>query len=187
MTLDSVPAPKAKQSRVRVFQSPSNTDRLRRILWFVVEKTLYRFSPNAAFAWRRFLLRSFGAQLHGQPRPYPKSTIWAPWNLEMHHYSCLANDVTCYNVARVKLGRFATVSQGAHLCSASHDFRDPDFPLTAGEIEIGREVWVAAEAFIGPGVTLHDRAVIGARAVVTKDVASSDVFAGNPAAKVGTR
>ncbi len=105
----------------------------------------------------------------------------------MHANSCLANDVICYNVATITIGNDATVSQGAYLCSPSHDFRHPDFPLVAAEIEIGPGAWVATEAYIGPGVTVAADAVVAARAVVTKSVSERVVVAGNPARIVGKR
>jgi len=87
----------------------------------------------------------------------------------------------------VELGAKSIISQKAYLCTASHDFTDPNFPLTGGSITIGEEAWVAASSFVGPGVTIGDKAVVGACAVVTKDVATSVVVAGNPAQIVKER
>ena len=66
------------------------------------------------------LLAAFGARIGAGAHPYPGANIWAPWNLEMAPRACLANGVTCYNVARITLEADSIVSQGAHLCSASH-------------------------------------------------------------------
>jgi putative colanic acid biosynthesis acetyltransferase WcaF len=137
--------------------------------------------------WRALLLRAFGARVGAGVHPYPSSRVWAPWNLEMGAGSCLAGRALCYNVAPVSLGEGAIVSQGAHLCAASHDFDDPGLPLTGGPIRIGAGAWVAAEAFVGPGVTLGDRAVALARAVVVRDVAGGAVVAGNPARVIRRR
>lgn len=186
MNLKATDVSNAK-SRIRVFSSPTQMDRLYRIIWGVVQATVYRYSPNAAFAWRRYLLKLFGASFEGRARPYPRAVVWAPWNLCMKHYSCLANGVICYNVAKITIGEGATVSQGAHLCSASHDFRDPAFQLIAGEITIGAGAWVAADAFVGPGVWVGENAVVGARTVVTRDVPASVIVAGNPAKEIGKR
>ena len=60
-------------------------------------------------------------------------------------------------------------------------------PKTKGNIIIGNDVWIATEAIIMSGVTIGDGAVIGARAVVTKDVAPYAVVAGNPARVVKKR
>ena len=162
-------------------------DKLRRSIWGVVQRTLYRMSPTPLHAWRRFLLRSFGARIDGTALPYPNARIWAPWNLTMERWSCLADDSDCYTVAPIMLEQYAIVSQYAHLCSATHDFRSPAFELMARPIRIGEYAWVAAGAFVGPGVTVGDGAVVGARACVVKDVKPWTVVAGNPAREIGTR
>ena len=54
-------------------------------------------------------------------------------------------------------------------------------PLVKAGITVGDDVWVCAEAFIGPSVSIGDKAIIGARAVVTKDVDDNLIVAGNPA------
>ena len=99
----------------------------------------------------------------------------------MGAHSCLASDVDCYSVDAVTLGEFATVSQQAMLCAATHDYSDPEFKLVTRPIVIGRRAWIAAGAFIGPGVTVAEGAVVGARACVTRDVEAWTVVAGNPA------
>jgi putative colanic acid biosynthesis acetyltransferase WcaF len=105
----------------------------------------------------------------------------------MGEHSCLADGVDCYCVAPIELGAFALVSQRSFLCAATHDHRDPEFPLVPKPIVIGARAWVAAEAFVGPGVTVGDNAVIGARAVVVKDVSPSAIVVGNPARAIGHR
>lgn len=105
----------------------------------------------------------------------------------MDAHSCLANGVDCYNVAAVHLGAHATVSQRSYLCAAGHDFDSADFGLTGAPISIGAHAWVAAESFVGPGVTLHEGAVALARAVVTRDVDAWTVVGGNPARAIRER
>jgi putative colanic acid biosynthesis acetyltransferase WcaF len=133
------------------------------------------------------LLRLFGAQIAPDALPYPSAKIYAPWNLVMESNSCIADGVDCYNVATISICSNATVSQRAYLCTPSHDFRSPNFDLIAAEITIGENAWVATEAFIGPGVTVDHDAVVGARAVVYKNVPPGVVVAGNPARIVSSR
>ena len=87
----------------------------------------------------------------------------------------------------LKIGRLATISQYAHLCAGTHDYTDPRFPLLRPPITIGDEVWICADAFVGPDVTVGDRSIVGARATVMKDVPSDQIVAGNPAQLVKTR
>lgn len=172
---------------MRYCPAPDFRDKCRRMVWNLVNATLYRIVPTPLFGLRRVLLRLFGARIANNARPYPGVKIWAPWNLTMENNSCLANGVRCYSVVNITIGIDSTVSQGAYLCTPSHDFRRPDFPLMAAEIVIGPGVWVATEAFIGPGVHIAARAVVGARAVVSKSVPEEMIVVGNPAKIVGRR
>jgi len=105
----------------------------------------------------------------------------------MAEHSCLSDRVDCYSVDRIVLGAFAVVSQDAVLCTATHDYTSPDFPVITRPIEIGAHAWIAAGAFIGPGVTIGEGAIVGARAVVFKNVPAWTIVAGNPARQIGTR
>jgi putative colanic acid biosynthesis acetyltransferase WcaF len=165
----------------------SRANRIARASWEIVRLVLYRPSPTPAFAWRRMLLRLFGARIGEGAHPYPSSKIWAPWNLTMGEHSCLAQDVDCYSVAPITIGPFVVVSQYAFLCTATHDFRAAGFPLRTKPITLEAKSWVAAGAFIGPGVTVGQGAVVGARAVVVQAVAPYAIVAGNPARVIGVR
>ena len=166
---------------------PSRTNQVRRALWMLAWCLLYRPSPTPLHAWRRSLLRVFGARVGPRAHPYPAARIWAPWNLVMEEGACLGNWSDCYNVAPVYIGRDAVISQKAFLCTASHAIDRPGFDVTVAPITIHAGAWVASGAYIGPGVTMEERAVAGACAVVTKDVAASDVVAGNPARAIARR
>lgn len=148
---------------------------------------LARPTPIVMHKWRCMLLQLFGAEISGRCYVYPSARVWAPWNLQMESGSCIADDVDCYNVAKVTLHKAATVSQRSFLCTASHDFDDPRFPLIGGDIRIRSDAWVAAEAFVGPGVTVGDRAVVLARSVVVRDTPAHVVVGGNPAKPIRRR
>jgi putative colanic acid biosynthesis acetyltransferase WcaF len=162
-------------------------NRLSRMLWIGVCAALFRFSPTICHGWRRGLLRLFGASIATGAKAYPKAKIWAPWNLTMEAHSCLANDVDCYNVAPIRIGAYATVSQYSYLCSASHDYRDAAMPLVAAQIVVGPRAWVAADVFVGPGVLIGEGAVVGARSTVINDVSPWTVVAGSPVRTLGAR
>jgi putative colanic acid biosynthesis acetyltransferase WcaF len=144
-------------------------------------------------AWRRALLRCFGASIADGVNVYPSVRIWAPWNLQMGSNSGLGPHVDCYCVDEVTIGHSTTVSQYSYLCTASHDYCDPSamqgpyMPLVSAPIELGNRVWVTADVFIGPGVTVGDGAVVLARATVTRDLPPWTVAQGNPATVVRAR
>jgi putative colanic acid biosynthesis acetyltransferase WcaF len=90
-------------------------------------------------------------------------------------------------MAKITVGANSIVSQGAHLCSGSHDVSDPDFQLITAPIWIGENAWIAAEAFVGPGVAIGEGAVLGARSVAFTSVEPWGIYVGNPARKVRAR
>jgi putative colanic acid biosynthesis acetyltransferase WcaF len=89
--------------------------------------------------------------------------------------------VTVYNMAKITLSDRALVSQGAHLCAGTHDIEDEHFQLKTRPITLGSRAWIAAEAFVGPGVSIGDGAVLGARGCAFRDLEPWTVYAGNPA------
>jgi putative colanic acid biosynthesis acetyltransferase WcaF len=170
------------------FPSPHSVrNRALRAAWLCTYSVLFRPTPKLLHGWRRSLLRLFGAQIGIGAHPYPSCKIWAPWNLAMGNYSCLGPYVDCYNVARIELGEYATVSQYAYLCGATHDYTRLTMPLVPKPIRIGARVWVAAAVFVGPGVTVEEGAVVGARSCVVRDVPAWTVVAGNPARVIKRR
>lgn len=162
-------------------------NKLARIAWAMVWGTLFRWSPRILFAWRRFLLRCFGATIGRNARVSPSVKIWAPWNLTVGDEAAIAHDVDCYCVDQLRIGRHATVSQYAFLCTASHDIQDPHMKLISAPIEVADQAWVCASVFVGMGLTIGQGAVVGAMSVVTKSVEPWTIVAGNPARPVGTR
>lgn len=161
--------------------------RFSRLVWSIVQVTLFRVWPRGMFGFRRSLLRLFGAKLHSTARVYGTTTVWAPWNLEMGPGSVLADGVNCYNVAPVILDQGATVSQDAYLCTAGHDIHDPGFPLVTAPIHLHANSWVGAKAVIGMGVTIGPHAVVALAAVVVKSVEPKFVVGGNPARTISRR
>ena len=160
----------------------SRKHQLVRLLWGLVWGIFARPLPKSVGSgWKRFLLRLFGAKVAKTAVVYSSAKVYYPPNLVMKDFSCLASDVNCYNVSSIEIGANTTVSQGAFLCTASHDITDPQHALIMAPIVIKDQAWVAAEAFVGMGVTIGEGAVVGARAVVVKNVEPWSVVAGNPA------
>ena len=162
--------------------------RCKRIIWFFVNVTLFSmfFLSQMKFL-RNLLLRIFGAKLTLGVMVYPSCRIFAPWNLSIGKYSCIGPNTTIYNKAPIVIGENCVISQGAYLCTASHDISKKSHDLITKPIIIKNRAWVAAEAFIGPGVTIGEGAVVGARAAVFKDVEPWTVVGGNPAKMIKKR
>ena len=166
----------------------SRKHQLVRLLWSVMWGLFARPLPRSmGSGWKRFLLRLFGAKIHSTAIVYSSARVYYPSNLEMDEYSCLASEVDCYNVAPIKIGANTTVSQGAYLCTASHDLSKPLNPLITAPIVIEDQAWIGARAFVGMGVTIGQGAVVGATASVYKNVEHWTVVGGNPAKEIKKR
>ena len=164
----------------------SRKEMVYRVLW-MLGSLLFRLSFRNMFAWRAFLLRIFGAKVGTNVHIYNSATIYMPWNFEIGDESSISEHAFIYNLGRIRIGSQSTVSHKAHLCAGTHDYSDPALPLLTPSIEIGDKVWVCADAFVGPGVTIEEGSVVGARAVVMKNVGAYQVVAGNPATTVKVR
>jgi len=160
----------------------SFANKIGRVLWNICYWTLFRpFGTSVFRSWRNFLLRVFGATLASSVNIYASAKIWAPWNLEMGDYSSLGRQVDCYNQGKISIGANTSISQKVYLCASSHDISDFRHSLILKPIVVKDQVWVAADAFIGPGVTIGEGAVVGARSAVFKDVEPWTVVGGNRA------
>ncbi|PZX52077.1 DapH/DapD/GlmU-related protein [Algoriphagus chordae] len=155
-------------------------NRVGRLIWWLVCLLFFRYTPKNFHVWRRAILRLFGAQIGRKCHIYPKARIWAPWNLKMEDESSIADGSIIYSQDLIHIGFRTIISQGVHICAGTHDHRYRGFPLITKPIYIGDWVWIAAEAFIHPGVSIGDGCVIGARSVVTKNMPKWMVCSGFP-------
>lgn len=169
--------------------APSFTLRNRafRALWIVVWSLLAAWTPPPLHAWRRLLLRAFGAKVGKGVRIYGSSRVWFPPNLTLGDHVVIGWQVQLYNQGMVTIDDYVVVSQFVHVVASTHLVDDPHFQLQVRPIHIGRYAWVASGAFVGPGVTVGEGAVLGARGVTFNDLAPWTVYRGNPAAEIKKR
>jgi putative colanic acid biosynthesis acetyltransferase WcaF len=181
------PLDAAKNNSVVGGASFSLRNRIYRAVWQITWAVFASWTPPPLHGWRRFLLGAFGAKIGEGARIYGSARIWYPPNLEMGRFAVMGWNVNCYNQGQVVLEDFASVSQHAHLVSGTHDVDDPNFQLYVRPIRICRNAWVASDAFVGPGVTVNEGAVLGARGVAFKDLDKWTIYVGNPAKPVRQR
>ena len=162
-------------------------NRVYRTTFAIVWALFARWTPPPWHRWRRAILRLFGASIARTAGVYPSARVWSPANLTMDEQAFVGPRAIIYSMAAIRLGRRALISQGAHICAGTHDIEDPKFQLRSYPIQIGERAWIAAEAFVGPGVTIGEGAVLGARACAFKDLDPWTVYVGNPARPVKRR
>lgn len=161
--------------------------RLRRLVWIMCWAALCSWTPPQLRAWRRLVLRLFGARIHPSANVRSSAKVWYPPNLIMGAGSSLGPRVDCYNVDRIEIGERVVISQDAYLCSASHDIADPAFLLKTRPITIGSHAWIAAGSFVGPGVEVGAGAVLAARGAAFGPLDPWTVYRGNPAVAIKRR
>lgn len=100
----------------------------------------------------------------------------------------------CFIVSRsvVDIGDNVAIGAGTKILGGGHDFSDPDTPVihqerTSKGITIGDGAWIGIGASILDGVTIGKNSIVGAGAVVSKDVPDWTVAIGNPARVVEKR
>ena len=162
---------------------------LLRWLWGFVQATLFRWSPRPLHGFRARLLRLFGADIPvvSQVVVFPTARITMPWKLSLGPRSMLGPDTIVYNLAQVTLARGANISQRVHLCAGTHDFNRWSMPLVVAPITIGANAWIAADVFVGPGVSVGELSVVGARSVVLHDLPPKKICVGTPCRPIKDR
>lgn len=156
-------------------------------LWWLVQSTLFRWSPQVAYGFRCWLLRRFGAKVGSHVLVRPSVSITYPWKITIADYAWVGDDVVLYSLGDIEIGANAVVSQLSYLCTGSHDYSRVDFPIYAKKITVEPEAWLAAGVFVAPGVTIGRGAVIGVRSSVFADMPAGMICMGYPCVPVKQR
>ncbi len=156
-------------------------------LWWMVQATLFRWSPQFLYGWRRFLLRLFGAKVGTAVFIRPTVEITYPWKVSFGDHCWIGDHVILYSLGEIVIGHDAVISQKSYICTGGHDMHSPSFDIFAKPVVIEPEVWVATDVFVAPGVTIGEGSVVGARSSVFKDIPRNMVCCGTPAVPIRKR
>ncbi len=107
----------------------SLANRITRVAWGLTWLVLARFTPPPLHAWRRLILKAFGAKIGRGARVHASVRIWLPANLELGDNTLIGPGAHLYNQGRITVGARTVISQGAHICASTHDIADPNFQL----------------------------------------------------------
>jgi len=157
------------------------------LLWWLLQAVLFPLTPHAFHAPRCWLLRRFGATVGQHVIIRPTARFTYPWHVTIGDYSWIGDDVVLYSLVPITIGQHCVVSQKSYLCTGSHNLHDPHFGLIVAPIVLENGVWVAADCFVAPGVTIGANTVVGARSSVFKSLPAGQVCHGNPCRVVSPR
>lgn len=136
---------------------------------------------------RIFLLRLFGGNIGEGVVIKPRVRVKFPWKLDIGDHSWIGESVWIDNLAQVSIGAHCCLSQGAYLCTGSHNWSSDKFDLMLDPIVVKENAWIAAYAKLGPGVSVNEGAVLGFGSVATEDLESWTIYKGDPAVALKKR
>jgi putative colanic acid biosynthesis acetyltransferase WcaF len=156
-------------------------------LWVLISLSLFRLCPLKLSALKVFVLKSFGAKIGKGVVIKPSVRVTFPWRLTLGDHVWLGEDAWLLNLAPITIENHVCISQGAFLCTGSHDYKSPRFDLIVKPIVVERGAWISAGAFVGPGVRIGGHAVLTANSVTAHDLEPFGIYQGNPATFVRRR
>ncbi|MDP5076770.1 MAG: putative colanic acid biosynthesis acetyltransferase [Nonlabens sp.] len=156
-------------------------------LWWLVQSTLFAWSPQFMYGWRRFLLRCFGAKVGSKVIIRPTARLQFPWKVKLGDYCWIGDDVVLYSLGEIEIGANTVISQRSYICTGTHDMNVPSFDIYSLKIIIEEQCWIATDVFVAPGVTIGRGTVVGARSSVFKNLPAGKICMGNPAKVVKDR
>ncbi|MBP1804842.1 WcaF family extracellular polysaccharide biosynthesis acetyltransferase [Rubellimicrobium aerolatum] len=160
--------------------------RWKEALWLVLDGALVSsWLPGSG--WRTRLLRLFGARIGAGVVIKPGVHVKFPWRLAIGAHCWIGERVWIDNLAPVIIGDHACLSQGAYLCTGSHDWSRERFDLVTTPIAIGDHAWICAGASLAPGAVLEEGAVLGMASLGRGRLPAWTLSAGVPARPVSPR
>ena len=174
-------------------------ERIRKVIFEEINPPLFRlilarcllffFPRNVGGRVRVFVMRMIGFQIGAGSSMWGMPTIVGSGSAMYHNLymgrRCLLG-VDCFIdlAGKIIIDDYVTIGAQSMLITGGHDIGPPQNRLGALKpqpIRIGEGVWLGARTTILPGVTIGDGAIVGAGAVVTKDVPANSLVAGVPA------
>jgi putative colanic acid biosynthesis acetyltransferase WcaF len=160
---------------------------VQQLLWHFVGAALLQSYVIPISSFKVWLLRRFGAQVGQGVRIKPGVKVKFPWRLIVGNHCWIGEGAWLDNLAMITLEDHVCLSQGVYLCTGNHNWKDPGFALILGAIYIETGSWIAAQAAIGPGVTVGQGAILCLGSVANHDLETMTIYAGSPAVLIKKR
>lgn len=169
--------------RLDLFANPEfsrGASRLTEFCWMLVSGLLVESWLPGSW-WRCKILCAFGAKIDKGVIIKPRIRVKFPWRLKVGNHSWLGEGVWIDNLAEVTIGSHCCLSQGAYLCTGSHDWADPKFKLITASIVLKDECWVGAKTLLGPGTIAERGSVVTMGSVASGRLIALSIYTGTPA------
>ncbi|MCC9167211.1 WcaF family extracellular polysaccharide biosynthesis acetyltransferase [Pontibacter harenae] len=156
-------------------------------LWWIVQDTLFRWSPQFLYGWRAFLLRLFGAEIGINVKIRPSVKITYPWNFKIGDYCWVGDDCVIYNLDHVSIGSNVAIAHKVYFNTGGHAYDKITFDIFGKPVVVEDECWITNDVYIAPGVTVGRGTIVSARSSVLKDLPSGKICVGTPAMPIKDR
>jgi maltose O-acetyltransferase len=113
--------------------------------------------------------------------------FYDPHNISVGRDTIIGEKTVLDGRAPLKIGSHVDIASEVMIYNAQHDVSDEKFGAVAEPVQIEDYVFIGPRAIILPGVTIGRGAIVGAGAVVTKDVEPLQIVGGVPAKVIGER
>ncbi|HTE25954.1 WcaF family extracellular polysaccharide biosynthesis acetyltransferase [Flavitalea sp.] len=156
-------------------------------LWWIVQDTIFRLSPQVLFKWRAFLLRLFGAQIGKNVNIRPSVKVTYPWKLTVGDNTWIGDDCVLYNLGQITIGNHVALAHKVYVNTGGHEYHKSTFDIFQKPVVIEDQCWITNDVYIAPGVTIGKGSIIAARSSVLKDMPEGKICAGTPAKPIKDR
>jgi putative colanic acid biosynthesis acetyltransferase WcaF len=156
-------------------------------LWWIVQATLFSWSPQMLFGWRRFLLRSFGAKIGKNTLIRSTVKVTYPWKVEIGSNTWVGDDCVLYSLGEIKIGNNVAIAHKVYFNTGGHDYQSERFEIFSKPIRIEDECWITNDVYIAPDVVIGKGCVVGARSTVLKSLPAGKICVGYPARPIKDR
>ena len=156
-------------------------------IWWIVQGTLFSWSPQFLYSWRVFLLRLFGAQIGHDVKIRSTVKITYPWKVKIGNYSWIGDDCTLYSLGDITIGSHVAIAHKVYINTGGHEYNRKTFDIFFKPVVIEDECWITNDVYIAPGVSIGKGTIVSARSSVLKDLPSGKISVGTPAKPIKER
>lgn len=161
--------------------------RLKTVFWELVALKLRWIGYVPSHYFRRFFYRFWGIKIGSGSTIHMGAVFYYPLNIAIGNDSIIGENVVLDGRDKLTIGNHVDIASEVMIYNAQHDINDENFKAITAPVTIEDYVFIGPRAIILPGVTVKKGAVVGAGAVVTKDVEEFKIVGGVPAKEIGER
>ncbi|HEA31090.1 MAG TPA: colanic acid biosynthesis acetyltransferase WcaF [Leeuwenhoekiella sp.] len=156
-------------------------------LWWIINATIFSWSPQFLYGWRRFLLRLFGAEIGKNVLIRSSVKITYPWKVKIGDYTWVGEECVLYSLGTIDIGSNVAIAHSVYFNTGGHDYTKVTFDIFCEPVVVEDECWLTNDVYIAPGVTIGKGTIVGARSSVLKSLPGGKICVGTPAKAIKNR